>query len=80
MDRLEQLRGYTLEELVSEIERRQEEMRQTLARIGAGAMTPAKNAARSEAAKRRWEATKAAGHSSLRDAAQVSKTSKVSKR
>jgi hypothetical protein len=79
-ERLEQLRSYTLEELVSEIERRRNEMNAAIARIGAGAVgaSPAegKSTARSEAARARWAKLKAEGHTSLKDAAKVKKRGK----
>lgn len=69
MDRLAQLQTYTLEELVSEIERRRAEMNQALARIGASATS--KSPARSEAARARWAKAKAAGFGSLKEAAKA---------
>jgi hypothetical protein len=77
-ERLEQLRSYTLEELVSEIERRRNEMNAAIARIGAVGASPAegKSTARSEAARARWAKLKAEGHTSLKDAAKVKKGGK----
>jgi hypothetical protein len=79
-DKATLLAGFTTAELVSEIKRRQAELADAIAQISTiGKVTgvATKSTARSEAAKKRWAATKAAGLSSLKDAAKAAKHSKT---